>query len=127
MIRSKSDSNTPYVKLDMERGNLTIIGRSYPEHPELFYDPILLEIPKYKEQLKISKMTLRIALEIMNSGSTKYIFRLVKDLYELSMELEILWYYELDDESMLEEGLIYKDSFPDSKFKLIAVEDLSKI
>jgi hypothetical protein len=127
MIRGKSNSNTPYVKLDIERGNLTIIGRSYPEHPELFYDPILLEITKYKEQLKISKMTLRIALEIMNSGSTKYIFRLVKDLYELSMEMEIIWYYEEDDESMFEEGNIYKEFFPDSKFKLIEVEDLRKI
>ena len=63
----------------------------------------------------------------MNSGSTKYIFRLVKDLYELSTDMEILWYYEVDDESMLEEGQIYEESFPNSKFKLIEVEDLRKI
>ena len=127
MIRGKSDSNTPYVKLDMEGGNLTIIGRSYPEHPELFYDPLLLELSEYKGQLKFPKFTLKIALEIMNSGSTKYIFRLVKDLYELSTDMEILWYYEVEDESMLEEGLIYKESFPNSKFTLIEVEDLRKI
>ena len=127
MIRGKSDANTPYVKLDMEGGNLIIIGRSYPEHPELFYDPLLLEVSKYKGQLKFPKFTLKIALEIMNSGSTKYIFRLVKDLYELSTGMEIIWYYEVDDESMLEEGLIYKESFPNSKFKLIEVEDLRKI
>ena len=127
MIRGKSDSNTPYVKLDMEGGNLIIIGRSYPEHPELFYDPLLLEVSKYKGQLKLPNFTLKIALEIMNSGSTKYIFRLVKDLYKLSTDMEILWYYEVEDESMLEEGLIYEESFPNSKFKLIEVEDLRKI
>ena len=127
MIMGKSDSNTPYVKLDMEGGNLIIIGRSYPEHPELFYDPLLLEVSKYKGQLKLPNFTLKIALEIMNSGSTKYIFRLVKDLYELSTGMEIIWYYEVDDESMLEEGQIYEESFPNSKFKLIEVEDLRKI
>ena len=127
MIRGKSDSNTPYVKLDMERGKLTILGRSYPEHPELFFDPILSEISKYTDQSKITKMTLRIALEIMNSGSTKYIFRIVRDLYEASDHMNIWWYYEEDDESMLDEGNIYKESFPNSKFRLIEVEDLRKI
>ncbi len=127
MIIVKSNSNTPYIKLDMENNNFTIIGKSYPEHPELFYGPIFLEIENYKEQIKTSKITLKLALEIMNSGSTKYIFRLMKYLYGLSIEMNIFWYYEEDDESMFEEGNMFKESFPNSNFKLIGVEDLRKI
>jgi len=127
MIIIKNTVNTPYIKLDIDTGVLNLTGRSFPEYPELFYAPIILEVEKYNEQLKITKMTLRIALEIINSGSIRCIFGLVRDLYELSAEMEILWYYEIDDESMLHEGLIYKEAFPDSKFKLIEVEDLRKI
>jgi hypothetical protein len=43
------------------------------------------------------------------------------------MDTEVSWYYESDDESMLEEGNYLKSSFPNSKFKLIEVEDLRKI
>ena len=120
MMVIKSELSTPYVKLDKETCTLTIIGKSYPEHPSLFYDPIVEEIDK-------SKITIKIALEILNSVSTKYLFHLVKELYESAMETEVNWYYESDDESMLEEGNYLKSSFPKSNFNLIGVGDLRNI
>jgi hypothetical protein len=123
----REESTTPYVKLDKENCRLTIIGKSYPEHPSLFYDPIVEEIDKCKSDLSKSKITIRIALEILNSVSTKYLFHLIKELYDSAMETEVDWYYEEDDESMLEEGNYLKSSFPKSNFNLMGVEDLREI
>ena len=127
MIRGKSDSNTPYVKLDKENCKLTIMGKSYPEDASLFYTPLVEEIETCKKGLKESKITIKIALEIMNSVSAKYVFHIIKNIYESAKETDIIWYYEVDDECMLEEGGYFEESFPNSKFKLIEVEDLRKI
>jgi hypothetical protein len=123
----KEGLNTPYIKLDKESCKLTIIGKSYPEDASLFYTPLVEEIETCKKDLKESKITIKIALEIMNSVSTKYLFQVIKEIYSLAKETEINWYYEADDECMLEEGGYFEESFPNSKFKLIEVEDLRKI
>ena len=127
MIRGKSDSNTPYVKLDKENCKLTIIGKSYPEDASLFYTPLVEEIETCKNDLSKSKIIIKIALEIMNSVSAKFIFHVIKNIYESAKETEINWYYESDDECMLEEGGYFKESFPNSDFKLIEVSDLRSI
>jgi hypothetical protein len=123
----KEELSTPYVKLDKENCILTFIGKSYPEHPDLFYNPIVDEIERCKEDLTNSKITINMALEILNSISTKYIFHLVKSLYKSAMEIEVKWYYEEDDESMFEEGNYLKSLIPNSNFKLISVNDLRAI
>lgn len=123
----KEELSTPYIKLDKEKCILTLKGKSYPEHPDLFYDPIVDEIERCKENLTNTKITINMALEILNSVSTKYIFHLVKSLYKSAMETEVKWYYEKDDESMLEEGNYLKSLLPGSNFKLISVEDLRAI
>ena len=123
----KEGLNTPYVKLDKENCVLTFMGKSYPEHPDTFYEPIVEEVDKCKGSLINSKITFNIALEIINSVSTKYLFHIVKDLYESAMESEVSWYYEDDDESMLEEGNYLKELLPKSEFNLISVPDLRKI
>ena len=123
----KEELNTPYVKLDRENCTLTFIGRSYPEHPELFYDPIMREVKECRGKLTNSEIIVNVALEILNSISTKYLFHLIKDLYESAMDMEVNWYYEEDDESMLEEGSYLKSLLPRSNFKFIGVGDLRKI
>lgn len=123
----KEKLTTPYVKLDKENCTLTFMGRSYPEHPALFYDPIIEKVEGYKESLSNSTIKVNIALEIMNSVSIKYLFHLIKDLYKSAMKIEIKWYYEKDDENMLEEGNYLESLLPKSKFKLIGVDDLRKI
>jgi hypothetical protein len=127
MMIIKEELNTPYVKLDKENCTLTLIGRSYPEHPESFYDPIVREVKGCRETLTNSKIIVNVALEILNSISTKYLFHLIKDLYESAMDTEVNWYYEEDDESMLEEGSYLKELIPKSNFKFIGVGDLRKI
>ena len=123
----KEGLNTPYIKLDKESCKLTIIGKSYPEDATLFYTPLVEEIDKCKSDLSKSKITIKIALEIMNSVSTKYLFQVIKEIYESAKETVIDWYYEEEDEDMEEAGENFKSSFPKSNFNLIEVGDLRKI
>lgn len=123
----KEELNSPYVKLDKENCTLTFIGKSYPEHPDLFYKPIVKEIERCKSGLENSKLKFDIALEMLNSVSTKYIFHIIKNLYESAKDTEVNWYYEEDDESMLEEGNYLKSLLPKSNFKLLKVADLREL
>ena len=66
-------------------------------------------------------------MNLLQESSQKYLFHLVKELYESAMETEVNWYYEEDDESMLEEGNYLKSSLPKSNFNLIGVLDLRSI
>ena len=124
---TKGGLNTPYIKLDKENCKLTIIGKSYPEDASLFYTPLVEEIETCKKDLEKSKITIKIALEIMNSVSAKYVFHIIKNIYESAKETDIIWYYEVDDECMLEEGGYFEESFPNSNFKLIEVKNLREI
>lgn len=119
--------NTPYVELNKEKCTLTIKGKSYPEHADRFYDPIIKEVDKCVGSMSNSKVTINLALEISNSVSTKCLFTLVNNIYKISLGMDVYWYYESGDEDMLEEGEIFQNSFPKANFHLIKVEDLNKI
>jgi hypothetical protein len=119
--------NKPYVKLDKENCTLTLKGKSYPEHPSTFYNPILEELEKCSEYMEGAVITIDLALEIMNSVSTKYIYHMLKTINESAKNLIINWYYEEDDEDMKEEAQLFQGAFPNSEFKIICVEDLMKV
>jgi len=123
----KALGNKPYVKLDKENCTLTIKGKSYPEHPSTFYNPILEELEKCSEYMEGAVITIDLALEIMNSVSTKYIYHMIKKIDGSARNLVINWYYEEDDDDMKEEGSLFRNAFPNSKFNIIFVEDLMEI
>lgn len=123
----KAGRNTPHVFLNKEECTLTFKGKSYPEHPNDFYQPILEEIAQCSDYMKSSTITINLILEIMNSLSSKYLYKIIKEVNDASKEININWYYEEDDEDMKEEGKMYKSIFPSVNFNLIMVEDLSKI
>lgn len=120
----KAEGNKPYVKLDEESCTLTIKGHSYPEHPSIFYDPILRELIDCSEYMKGATVTIKLALEIWNSSSEKHIFNIVKCMYDLSTSINIDWYYEEGDEDMKEDGCLFRDVFEKSTFRLIPVENI---
>lgn len=123
----KASLNKPYIFLDKGKCTLTIKGKSYPEHPGEFYQPILEEIIKCSDYMESSSITIDLGLEIMNSLSTKYIYKIIKEIDDTSKKLNVNWYYEEDDEDMKEEGGMFKSSFPYVEFKLISIEDINKV
>lgn len=116
----KRTQNTPYVSFSPSKGILKLEGRSIPENPGEFYDELFDWLDDYyKSPQELTKFEMR--LEYMNSGSSKYIlglFKKIQDHYEKGIQSEVNWYFEEDDESILDLGEHYKNSI-DIPFNLV--------
>jgi hypothetical protein len=103
--------NCPGIIYYSDINNLEIKGRSIPENPELIFrrldDWITLHFEKNKE------LNVNIQLEYINSGSSKYLYEILKRLTGFSRsgnKVRLKWLYEEDDEAMLELGEHYRDT-----------------
>ena len=116
----KKAFNTPEVELRPSEGTLKMEGRSIPEDPGAYFDIIIKKLKEYYQNPQ--KLThLDIKLEYINSGSSKYmleLLRIVKLNHGKGHDCIINWYYEEDDESILELGQHYQNSIK-IPFKMI--------
>jgi len=111
---------TPYVNCDSKSGVIKIIGRSIPENPEEFYVSIFNWIDNYFENPQ-KETTINVQLEYINSGSSKFImelFQRIQDFHNKGFLSKVNWYFEEDDEAVLELGKHYQ-SMINIPFKLI--------
>jgi hypothetical protein len=102
--------STPAVKFDPQNKVLWIEGRSIPENPADFYDPIVEWLKKYFREQK-NKLEISIKLDYINSGSSKSILTLLKTLKTYTDNgaiCNINWHYEEDDESLRDLGRHFK-------------------
>jgi hypothetical protein len=103
--------NSPGIVYYPEIKKLDIFGRSIPENPELIFRRLDEWITQHLE--KNAALNVSIQLEYINSGSSKYLYEILKKLTGFSREgkkVNIKWRYEEDDEAMLELGEHYRDS-----------------
>jgi len=113
---------TPYVLLD-PAGKIKFRGRSIPEDVSLFYDEILEWIDRYAEA-PAPYTEIDIEMEYLNSGTSKYMLRVLKRLKDVDndgYDLHINWIYEEGDDDILERGEYYA-SILDLKINFIEVE-----
>lgn len=113
---------TPYVNFDAQSGILKIIGRSIPENPEEFFTKLFDWVHKYFQNPQAETL-INVQLEYINSGSSKFIlefFQLIQDYKVKGYNCKISWYYEEDDEAVLELGKHYQNII-DVPFKLIEI------
>ena len=116
-----ANSKTPEVRFELEPLSMAISGRSIPENSIEFYQPLLSWVD---QNLNSSALSLDISfrLEYFNTSSSKCIMDLLKRVEKSSASATVLWYYEEEDEDMLEAGEDY-DAIIDMPFKLIATAD----
>ncbi|MBS3769493.1 MAG: DUF1987 domain-containing protein [Bacteroidales bacterium] len=117
-------NKTPSVKLDPVSGVIEIKGRSIPENSIEFYRPIVEWLDEYAKNPN-KKTTVNVQLEYFNTSSSKCILDIFKKLESLKKsrnEVIINWYYEEDDEDMLESGEDY-ESIIRIPFKMIEIVD----
>jgi hypothetical protein len=115
----KGTNRTPDVDFNAN-GNIRIWGRSIPEDAGLFYNHLYSWIFRYCMNPQ-SQTDVHLDLEYMNSGSSKAILQILKELSSLAekkMDVLVHWYYETGDEDMLERGE-YFESILDIKFTFI--------
>jgi hypothetical protein len=113
---------TPTVKFDSAQGIFEIKGRSIPENSVEFYKPLVEWLDTYKET-PLPKTVVNIRLEYFNTSSSKCIldvFKKLETIHKAKNEVEVNWYYEEDDEDMLEAGEDY-ESIIRVPFKMIEI------
>jgi hypothetical protein len=113
---------TPSVRFVSSEGALEIKGRSIPENSIEFYKPLMDWIESYAGNPK-GHTVVNIQLEYFNTSSSKCILDLFKKLEVINNEIVINWYYEEDDEDMLEAGEDY-DAIINIPFKMIEIEEI---
>jgi hypothetical protein len=113
---------TPSVKFDSDEGVFEIKGRSIPENSVEFYKPLVDWLDSYKES-PLTKTVVDIRLEYFNTSSSKCIldvFKKLESIHKAKNDVEVNWYYEEDDEDMLEAGEDY-ESIIRVPFKMIEI------
>jgi hypothetical protein len=121
-LKLEGSAKTPVVEFT-SNGELLLKGRSIPENSIEFYKPLIEWIDNYGQQAK-DKTVLSVQLEYFNTSSSKCILDVFKKLESLSgSEVSVKWYYEEDDEDMLEAGEDY-EAIIDLTFEMIEVEEI---
>lgn len=121
-ISIEGSAKTPTVKFDAESGVLEIKGRSIPENSIEFYKPMVDWLDEYASQAQ-KNTVVNIQLEYFNTSSSKCILDVFKKLEAINKgksDVLINWYYEEDDEDMLEAGEDY-ESIIRVPFKMIEI------
>lgn len=111
-----STVKTPEIKFVPEEQALVLSGRSIPENAVDFYRPVLDWAQSVPKDFKLK---VQVQLEYFNTSSSKCLMDLLKRVEQSPAEATVLWYYEEEDEDMLEAGEDY-DAIIDMPFRLIA-------
>ena len=124
MLTVAPTSNTPAIEFDSVSGVLTISGKSIAEDSQEFYRPLLEALTEYKKQPRL-QTTVNLKLVYFNTSSSKSILdvlRLIESLKDNS-EVIINWFYEKEDEDMLEVGEDYCE-IVNLPFHMVEVDSL---
>jgi hypothetical protein len=115
---------TPTVQFEPSKGVLEIKGRSIPENSIEFYKPLVDWLEEYSSS-PADRTVVNVHLEYFNTSSSKCIldvFKKLETLHKSNNDVQINWYYEEDDEDMLEAGEDY-ESIIRVPFKMIEIVD----
>ena len=117
-IRIEGTSKTPQVAATREPFCLELSGRSIPENSIAFYQPVMDWVEGVCDA-ESELLEINIRLEYFNTSSSKCLMDLLKRVEASKCAARVNWYYEDDDEDMLEAGEDY-DAIIDLPFRLIA-------
>ena len=123
-ITIEGTPKTPTISFHLEKGFLEIKGRSIPENSIEFYKPLVEWLEKYAGKPK-NQTQVNIQLEYFNTSSSKCIldvFKKLEAIHKNGSEIIINWYYEEDDEDMLEAGEDYQ-AIINVPFKMIQIAE----
>ena len=102
---------TPLIFFDPGRGLLELRGKSSPENSIQFYDGLITALENFAKNGSRG-LVANFKFEYFNTSSSKCLFDLFRKIIILKkrgFHISINWYYEEDDEDMLEAGEDYSD------------------
>ena len=118
----QSTSLTPGIKFDAVLGQFELKGRSIPENSLEFYQPVYEWLDAYLESPK-EKTVVNVQFDYFNTSSSKCILDILKridKLDDMGKDVLIKWFYDENDEDMMEAGEDYSDLL-ESPFEIIVL------
>ena len=115
-----SSPKTPHVIFNADTGELLLEGRSIPENSLEFYVPLMEWLEFYSHEVQ-AETIVQMKLEYFNTSSSKCIldfFRKLEIISKRGNKVTVNWYFEEDDEDMLEAGEDY-DAIVDLPFMMV--------
>lgn len=118
-IRATND--TPKVLLDPENEIFEISGRSLPEDVVSFYQPVLDWLEDYKESPNdYTEFVFKyIYFNTATSKLVQDILIKLEEIHENGKQVQVIWFYEEDDEDMLDLGEEFSENV-DIPFEIIS-------
>jgi hypothetical protein len=101
---------TPSVKILGEEHRIVISGQSRLEDPTSFYEELVKIFDTTIDEIK-THVSIDFQLNYMNSSSSKWLFHILKGIqnkYNGKKLITVNWFYDSDDESMLEAGEVFQ-------------------
>lgn len=106
-LHIQESRNTPEIHLDLDQGKYLIRGRSIPSDANSFFAPVERWVEEFIQTAPQGNYQFNIRLEHLNTGSIRslltILFKLTR-LKETGRIFQINWFYEADDEDMMEKG-----------------------
>ncbi|WP_111641296.1 DUF1987 domain-containing protein [Marinimicrobium alkaliphilum] len=124
-LRIPASPTTPEVEFDFSAHSLAIKGESYPENASAFYQPIIDATRAYLAECGGSAITVNISLGYFNSSSTKLLFSFFEALNNSAADgnhITLNWFYDEDDETILEFGEDIQEDFKSLDFRSQIIE-----
>lgn len=115
---------TPLINFDPEQGLLELKGRSSPENSIQFYQSLIDGLDEFSQNGQVDLIA-NFAFEYFNTSSSKCLFDVFKKLSKIEQSgknVVINWFYEEDDDDMMEAGEDYSDLL-DLDFNFMEIED----
>jgi hypothetical protein len=106
----KETTHTPAVKILPDEHRIVISGQSRLEDPSFFYEELTILIDDTLNDFK-THASVDFILQYLNSSSSKWLFHILKGLqakFQGKKIITINWYYDSDDESILEAGEVFQ-------------------
>lgn len=118
-IRATND--TPKVLLDPENDIFEISGRSLPEDVVNFYQPVLDWLEDYKDAPNdFTEFVFKyIYFNTATSKLVQDILIKLEEINESGGQVQVIWFYEEDDEDMLDLGEEFSENV-DIPFEIIS-------
>ncbi|MFO7657462.1 MAG: DUF1987 domain-containing protein [Bacteroidales bacterium] len=116
----KATNDTPRVVFDPDSEIFEISGRSLPEDVVTFYQPVIDWLDEYK-MMPNEKTELVFKYIYFNTATSKLVQDILLRLeyiHENGGKVNVIWYYELDDEDMQDLGEEFKE-YVEIPFELV--------
>ncbi len=110
-VNLEPDSKTPGVSLEKQNGTIKIWGRSIPEDSVGFYGPVFEWLDEYASDPSNDTVA-EFRMEYFNTSSSKCLLDIFRKLESMQRsgrtKVQVKWFYEEDDEDMMEAGEDYQ-------------------